>query len=413
MTLYSYKYRLNPTPEQEILLAKHFGCVRFLYNNFLAQRIKVYKEEKKTLNYYDNATSLPELKKTYEWLKETGSQALQYSAKALQNGYNNFFRKVKLKKQGKHKGKCGFPRFKKKHGKQSFKVLQNIKVEGNKVSFPKFKEGIEVFLHRSLEGNIEFATISKNKAGEYFISITTSREITKLERNDKSVGIDLNVDKIVCSDGTKYDNPLPKTKYGKRLKFLKKVKNRTKEGKGRQEAWLRLNKLEQHIHNIREDFQHKVSHKIVNENQVIVLESLCVSDMLKNAEPENRKIPRWKERAFHRKQNDAAFSLFIQKLKYKSEWYGRELKQVDRWFPSSQICSVCGYRNKELTIDQKVWFCWNCGTFHDRNENAATNIHNEGITPRWNRGLAVCPDVRPVLNRQLVGTEAPTLQGRG
>ena len=104
MTLYSYKYRLNPTPEQEILLAKHFGCVRFLYNNFLAQRIKVYKEEKKTLNYYDNATSLPELKKTYEWLKETGSQALQYSAKALQNGYNNFFRKVKLKKQGKHKG---------------------------------------------------------------------------------------------------------------------------------------------------------------------------------------------------------------------------------------------------------------------------------------------------------------------
>lgn len=156
------------------------------------------------------------------------------------------------------------------------------------------------------------------------------------------------------------------------------------------------NKLEQKITNIREDFQHKVSKKIIDENQVIVLESLCVKDMLKNADPELRKIGRWKEKAFHRKLADASFSSFIQKIKYKCEWYGRELRQVDKWFPSSQLCSECGWQNKDLTLDQREWGCINCFVMHDRDENAAKNIHNEGINPRWNRGLAVCPDVRPV-----------------
>ena len=410
MTLCSYKYRLNPTEEQEILLNKHFGCVRFLYNQFLERRINSYQQEQKPLNYYDNATSIPELKQTYEWLKEVGSQALQYSARALQNGYDNFFRKVKLKVAGKHKGKCGFPRFKKKHDKQSFKVLQNIKVVDGKLSIPKFKNGIPIILHRPLEGEIEFATVSKNKAGQYFVSITTSRTIEKLPTTTKTIGLDMNVHAIVGSDGTKYNNPLPRTKYGNRLRFLKKAKNRTqKESKGRAEAWLKLNKLEQHIHNIREDFQHKVSRKIIDENQVIVVETLCVADMLRNADPEVRKIERWRERAYHRKQADACFSSFFQKLKYKTEWYGRELRQVDKWYPSSQLCSVCGWQNKELTLEQREWTCWNCWTHHDRDENASTNIHNEGINPSWNRGRAVCPDIRPIKDGLLVGTEAPTL----
>lgn len=393
MTLVSYKYRLEPTPEQEVLLNKHFGCVRFLYNRWLAERMTAYQSEGKTLNYYDNATSLPELKKELPWLKEPSSQPLQYSARCLQNGYDNFFRKCKQN----IKGKKGFPRFKKKHGKQSFRVQQNIKVIEDKVSFPKFKEGIRILLHRPLEGEIEFATVSKNKAGEYYISITVNRIITPLPKTDKTIGIDMNVSAIVGSDGTKYKNPLPRTKYANRLRFLKKAKNRTqKESKGRTEAYLKLNQLEQRIRNIREDFQHKVSTKIVNENQVIVLETLCVKDMLKNADPEIRKIERWRERAYHRKQNDASFSSFIQKLKYKCELYGRELRQVDKWFPSSQLCSVCGWQNKDLTLEQREWTCWNCWTNHDRDENAATNIHNEGITPRWNRGIAVCPDIRPI-----------------
>ena len=410
MTLVSYKYRLNPTAEQEVLLAKHFGCVRFLYNHFLETRINKYQNEKETLNYYDNATSIPQLKQTYDWLKEAGSQALQYSARTLQNAYDNFFANIKKQK----KGKKGFPRFKKKHGKQSFKVLQNIKVEDGKVSFPKFKEGIEIYLHRPLEGEIEFATVSKNKAGQYFISITANCTITPLPIMNKTIGLDLNVHGIVGSDGTKYKNPLPKTKYAKRLRFLKKAKNRTKaEGKGRKKAWLKLNILEQHIHNVREDFQHKVSTKIVNENQVVVLETLSVAEMLKNQNPETRKIERWRERAYHKKQADVCFSSFIQKLKYKCEWYGRELRQVDKWFPSSQLCSVCGWQNKDLELTDRTWTCWNCFTNHDRDENAATNIHNEGITPRWNRGIAVCPDIRPVKDGLLVGTEAPPSLGAG
>jgi len=410
MTLCSYKYRLIPTEEQQVLLAKHFGCVRFLYNHFLETRINAYKSENKSLNYYDNATSIPQLKQTCEWLKEAGSQALQYSARALQNAYDNFFNNIKKQK----KGKKGFPRFKKKHGKQSFKVLQNIRVIDGKLSIPKFKQGIPIILHRPLEGEIEFATISKNKAGQYFVSITANKVMTPLPPTDKTIGLDLNVHGIVGSDGIKYKNPLPKTRYKERLKFLTKAKNRTeKESKGRKKAYLKLNQLEQHIHNIREDFQHKVSRKIIDENQVICLETLCVSDMLKNADPEIRKIERWRERAYHRKQADACFSSFFQKLKYKAEWYGRELRQVDKWYPSSQLCSVCGYQNKDLTLEQREWTCWNCFTNHDRDENAATNIHNESINPCWNTGRAVCLGIRPVLDGLLIGTEAPPSLGAG
>lgn len=410
MTLCSYKYRLIPTNEQQVLLAKHFGCVRFLYNHFLEARINAYKGENKSLNYYDNATSIPQLKQTYEWLKEAGSQALQYSARALQNAYDNFFNNIKKRK----KGKKGFPRFKKKHGKQSFKVLQNIYVIDGKLSIPKFKQGIPIIIHRPLEGEIEFATISKNKAGQYFVSVTVNKIVVPLMAIDKSIGLDMNVHGIVGSDGTKYNNPLPKTKYKDRLKFLIKAKNRTnKESKGQKKANLKLNQLEQHIHNIREDFQHKVSRKIIDENQVICLETLCVSDMLKNANTEVRKIERWRERAYHRKQADACFSSFFQKLKYKAKWYGRELRQVNKWYPSSQLCSVCGYQNKELTLEDREWACWNCFTNHDRDENAATNIHNEGINPCWNTGRAVCLGIRPVLDGPPIGTEAPPYLGAG
>lgn len=409
MSLYSYKYRLNPSKEQQVLLNKHFGCIRFLYNHFLEARIKAYEEQGETLNYYDNATSIPKLKQEHEWLKEVGSQALQYAAKALQSAYDNFFRKIKQKV----KGKKGFPRFKSKHAKQSFKVLQNIQVIDGKLSIPKFKSGISIVFHRPLEGEIKFATISKNKAGQYFVSITTERTIPVLPKTKKTIGLDLNVKAIVDNKGTKYKNPLPKTNYRSKIKKLLKAKNRTEKGSnGRKKAWLKLNKLEQHITNIREDFQHKVSSKIINENQVIVLETLSVKEMLANADPEIRKMERWRERAYHRKLADACFSSFIQKLKYKALWYGRELVEVSKWFPSSQLCSACGWQNKDLTLDDREWTCWNCFTNHDRDENAAVNIHNEGLRQRTvgTTEIAVRPDVRPVKDGLLVGTEAPTFR---
>lgn len=403
--LYSYKYRLDPTLKQQVLLNKHFGCVRYLYNHFLTQRTIAYKEKQETQNYYDNAVELPKLKKDSPWLKEVGSQSLQYAVKQLQNGYDNFFRKCKQK----IKGKKGFPRYKSKHGKQSFKVMQNVRLIEGKLVIPKFLEGIPIILHRELEGEIKFATVSKNKVGQYFVSITVERDIKPLPKSKKIVGYDLNVKQMVGSDGNKHNNPIPEHKHKQYLKFLAKEVSRKKKGsKERKKAQLRYNKWKLYCKNKREDFLHKVSSKIINENQVIVLEDLDVKEMFVNKK-DKRKEPRWKERKRHKQLQDCGFYSFVQKLMYKAEWYGREIIKVSRWFPSSQLCSKCNYQNKELG-EEKEWTCWNCFANHNRDENAACNIHNEGmrIKTLGTRGIADClPDVRPIKDGLLVGSEAP------
>jgi putative transposase len=275
--LYSYKYRLDPTPQQELLLNKHFGCVRYLYNHFLTQRTTKYKENQETQNYYDNATEIPKLKKDLPWLKEVGSQALQYAVKQLQNGYDNFFRKCKQKV----KGKKGFPRYKSKHGKQSFKVMQNVRLIEGKLVIPKFLDGILIVQHRELEGEIKFATISKNKAGQYFVSITASREMPQLSPTDKMVGIDLNVKANVDSDGNAEINPRPAKQYQERLKLLhQRVSRKEKGGKNRSKAKKQLAKLYLKVTNKREDHLHKLSKHMIDENQVIVCEDLSVESML-------------------------------------------------------------------------------------------------------------------------------------
>lgn len=373
---FTYKYRLYPTKKQQVLLAKHFGHTRFLYNHFLRNRIDAYKERKESLNYYDNATDIPELKKTYEWLKEVGSQSLQYAVKQLQNAYDNFFRNVKQKK----KGKKGFPRFKKRHGKQSFRVPQNVRVIDDKLVIPKFKSGIDIVLHRPLEGKIEFATVSKNKASQYFVSITCEKEIEELPRITKVVGLDLNVKYIVSSDDERWENPRPSTTtYKVRERFLAKAVSRKVKGSSRRnKSKLKLNKLKLKQSNIREDFLHKISKRIIDENQVIILEDLSVKSMLKNKDPEKRKEKRWREKLLHRKLNDCCFYSFVSKLMYKAKWYGRQVIKIDRWFPSSQLCSECGSRNEELG-EERHWICWDCFTPHDRDYNASKNILNEGL----------------------------------
>jgi putative transposase len=377
---FTYKYRLYPNKEQMILLSKCFGHTRFLFNEFLRNRIDAYKEIKITLNYYDNQNSIPPLKKEYSWLKEVSSQSLQYSARRLQNAFDHFFRKIKLKKQGKLKGKCGFPKFKRKHDKQSFHVPQNINIIDDKLTFPKFKIGIPINLHRPLEGDICFATISKNKANQYYASITVEQNIQELPKITKVVGLDLNVKYIVASDEKKYANPLPSTtKYKSRERlFAKAVSRKTdKTSKRRQKAKLKLNKLKLKEHNIREDFLHKISKKLIDENQVIVLEDLSVMSMLKNKK-EKRNQPRWKEKSLHRGLNDCCFSSFVQKLTYKAKWYGRQIIKVDRYFPSSQLCNICGWQNKDLG-EEKEWICWECFAPHDRDENSSKNIVKEGL----------------------------------
>jgi putative transposase len=373
---FTYKYRLYPTEKQQALLAKHFGCARFCYNEFLRNRIDVYKNEHKSLNYYDNANSLPELKKTYPWLKEAIGQSLQYSARQIQNAYDNFFRNIKQK----IKGKKGFPKFKNKHGKQTFRVPQGVKIINDKLIIPKFRNGIPLVRHRPLEGEIEFATISKNKAEQYFVSITCVKEVEELPQIIKVVGLDLNVQYIVSSDNEKYANPLPATTtYKAREKFLARSMSRKVKGsKERNKAKLALNKLKLKQSNVREDFLHKTSKRIIDENQVIIIEDLSVKSMLKNKDPEKRKESRWREKLLHCKLNDCCFSSFVQKLMYKAKWYGRQVIKIDRWFPSSQLCSECGWQYRDLG-EERHWTCFNCFEPHDRDYNAAKNILNEGL----------------------------------
>jgi len=400
--LYSYKFRLQPIVQQEVLLNKHFGCVRYLYNHFLNQRTTAYKENNETQNYYDNAVEIPKLKKELPWLKEVGSQALQYAVKQLQNGYDNFFRKCKQKV----KGKKGFPRYKSKHGKQSFKVMQNVKLVEGKLVIPKFLDGIPIILHRELEGEIQFATISKNKTGQYHVSITVSREMPQLSPTDKMVGIDLNVMANVDSDGNAELNPRPAKQYQERLKLLhQRVSRKAKGGKNRSKAKKQLAKLYLKVTNKREDHLHKLSKSMIDENQVIVCEDLSVESMLAKVSPDERDEARWKERKRHRDIQDCGWSSFVNKLKYKAEWYGREFIQVSRWFPSSQLCNNCNYQNKELKPIDREWTCWNCWEHNDRDFNSAKNILAEGLRIRTSgtEGIAYCPDVRPAFSGLLVG----------
>jgi putative transposase len=399
--LYSYKFRLYPTEGQEIFLAKHFGCCRFVYNHFLEKRTIKYQETKKSSTYLENQNQLPELKSKYEFLKEIGSQSLQYAVRCLDTAYTNFFRKVKQK----IKGKKGFPHKKKRCHKQSFRIPQGLEITNDKLIIPKFLDGIPITLHRKLEGEIKFGTISKNKSGQYHVSITVDRNIQLLPPTDKIIALDLNVIDIVDNHNNKFLNPRPEKELQSRLRKLSKDVSRKEKGSNnRRKARRKLSVCKQHAHNVREDFLHKVSRQIINENQVICVEDLSIESMLKkNA---NGDEPRWKEKKRHRDIQDCGFYSFVSKLTYKALWYGRELIKIDRWFPSSQICHHCHYQNHDLKPHDRVWTCWNCWETNDRNHNSAENILEEGMRKRTcgMQGLAYCPDVRPkVIPGLLVG----------
>lgn len=400
---------MYPTKQQEVLLNNHFGCGRFVYNHFLDKRIQEYKNNKKSINRRNNEKELPVLKKEYPWLKEVGSQSLQYAVECLQTAYDNFFRKVKQNS----KGKKGFPRFKRRNDKQSFRVKQNIKIKDKKLCFPKFLSGVNFVQDRELEGEIKFATISKNKVGQYFVSITVQKEILPLKQSSEVIAFDLNVKNIVDSNNNKIQNPRPMKQYEQRMKLLSKSVSRCEKGSnGRKKANRRLAKLYLKITNKREDFLHKLTHRIINENQVICVEDLSVESMLKKVDFDKREETRKQERNRHKDIADCGFRSFVDKLTYKAKWYGRELIKVGRYFPSSQLCNNCGFQNKELKPTDKEWFCYNCFENVDRDHNAALNILEEGLKTLGTRGLAACPDIRPAINGLLVGAEThPSLAG--
>lgn len=356
--LKSYKYKLNPTEDQKVLLNKHFGSIRFIYNHFLNERKREYETNKQTLNYYDNAKSLTKLKKQeeYSWLNEVNSQSLQVSLKNLDDAYNGFFKK-----------RTKFPKFKSKHTKNSFNVPQAVKLEDGKLRIRKFKEPIDIILHRTFSGIIKQCTISKTPTNEYFVSILVETEHTKLPKTGKNIGIDLGLkDFLITSDGYKYKNNRYTKTYQTKLKKTQQHLSRKKKGSNRyQKQKLKVARIHKKIANSRLDNLHKVSTELITKYDTIILEDLNVKGMVKNHK-------------LAKHISDASWSKFITLLTYKAEWNDKQIVKIDRFFPSSKTCNCCGYINQNLKLDMREWTCPSCHTKLDRDLNASKNILKEG-----------------------------------
>lgn len=356
----AYHFRIYPTKAQITTLAKHFGQARFVYNFFLRKRIDFYAankdKEKIGLNYYDTAKMLTELKKQPEfvWLQESNSQVLQQSLRHLDIAYNNFF--------NKH---AAFPKFKKKQAKQSFTVPQKFKFDPDKrqLIIPKMTP-FKIVAHRKIKGVIKHIVIKKNFSGRYFASLCCEIEkMVKLKQVGGEIGIDLGLKSFLVTSNNETINP-PKflRKSEKKLKRFQQLFSRKVKGSNRRnKARIKVARIHEKISNQRNDFLHKLSHRLVSENQAIFAEDLHIKGMIKN-------------HCLAKSISDAAWSEFIRQIKYKSEWDGAHFGQIDRFFPSSKRHNVCGWINESLTLADREWLCQRCGQIVDRDHNAAQNI---------------------------------------
>lgn len=354
----AYKYRIYPTSEQETLLAKSFGCARWFWNYALNLCQETYKTTGKGLTRGYIQGLLPALKKEYEWLKEPYSQCLQVVALNLSTAYKNFFDKRAMP-----------PKFKSKHGRQSISYPQNVKFDGDKINLPKIGL-VHYQRHRDFDGAIKTVTVSRNPDGKHFVSVLVDdgKANPELVPVDKAIGIDVGLTHFaITSDGSKFDNPRFFIKHQHNLKRKQQKLSKKKKGsQNRKKARLAVAKVHSKIARCREDFLHKLSRKIVNENKVIAVENLNIKGMVKNHN-------------LAKAISDVGWGMFCTMLKYKAEREGRQYVEIDRWFPSSKTCHVCLNRVDNLSLDVRAWTCKHCGTHHDRDVNAAINIRNEAL----------------------------------
>ncbi|EEG78589.1 IS200/IS605 family element RNA-guided endonuclease TnpB [Dethiobacter alkaliphilus] len=358
----AYNFRLYPNKSQQTVINQTLGSCRFVYNYYLDRRIEAYKTVKETLNYTKCAANLKELKKELPWLKAVDSIALQQSLRDLDVSYKNFFQK-----------RAGFPKFKsRRNNKQSYRtqmVNNNIKVMGDKLVLPKIG-AVSFAKSREIEGNITSVTVKKTASGKYFASVLADVHTPKsLKVSSQKVGIDLGLrDLAVLSTGEAIKNPKTLAEAERKLQKMQRELSRKQKGsKNRNKARIKLAIQHEKVANIRKDFLHKLSTRLIHENQVICLETLSPKGMMKN-------------RRLSKAIGDASWGTFKQMLLYKADWYGRTVHFVDRFFPSSQICSACGCRNKEIkdmTIRQ--WQCPHCQALHQRDINASINILQQGL----------------------------------
>ena len=363
--------RIYPSKEQETQLAQAFGCARWWWNYALNKSIETYKETGKGLSRAALNAFLPLLKKAEDtiWLGDCYSQVLQATTLNLTTAYKNFFDK-----------RAGFPKFKSKHGKQSIQYPQNVKVVDGNVKLPGNIGIVKAKIHRPIEGKIKTVTISKTPSGKYFASILTEVEGVSTPLNTrknqtisqgKIYGIDLGLKHFaVVTDGekvSKYDNPKHLAKHEKNLKRKqKKLARKQKGSKSRNRYRKVVAKVYERVSNSRQDFLHKLSYKLVSDSQAVIVENLHVKGMVRNHN-------------LAKSISDAGWGTFTNFLAYKLERKGGKLVEIDRWFPSSKLCSNCFYQIGDMPLDVREWTCPHCGTHHDRDGNAAINIRTEGI----------------------------------
>lgn len=350
----AYKFRLYPTSEQKAYLARCFGCNRFVYNHFLRLTTDAYAESKKHLRYGDTAKLLTFLKKDqqYSWLTQVNSQSLQQTLKDLESAFVRFFRNL-----------GGFPVFKKKRNCQSFRVPQHWSISSDgKLKLPKMQP-IKMVLHREIEGTPTSVTISKTPTGKYYASILVEYDQKEAPLTGGKIGVDLGLKEfLITSEGKKYPNPRFYRRALKRLKRLQRSLSRKVKGSNnRNRQRILIAKAHEKVANQRLDMQHKLSLQLTCDNQVVAVEDLQIKGMVKNHK-------------LAQAISDASWGQFLTLLEYKGKFYGCEIRRLDRFFPSSKRCSKCGHIHENMTLSIREWTCPECGTHHDRDVNAATNI---------------------------------------
>ena len=358
----AYQYRIYPTDEQKKTFARTFGCARFIYNWALRLRTDAYYEHQERIYYAETSARLTALKKQpeYVWLNEVAAVPLQQSLRHLDKAFLNFF-----------EGRTEYPTFHSKQGQQAATYIGTaFKWDGHSLTLAKMDEPLHIVWSRPLPKGCKptTVTVTKDTAGRYFVSILVEEDIASLPVVNKQVGLDLGLKSmVITSDGEHVGNPQYFRQDEKKLaKAQRRLAKKKKGSKNRAKARLKVAKIHAKIADRRWDYQHKLSTRIVHENQVICIESLSVKNMVKN-------------HSLASSISDVGWSEFTRQLEYKAKWYGRTLIKIDKWYPSSKRCHCCGHVLDSLSLDERFWLCPECKTFHDRDINAAKNVLAAGL----------------------------------